>query len=600
MRFPTEKNELILHAPEQGGWLHFQNPQCVVQTNRVDRVKPLLRDIEARARGEGLFAAGFLAYEAAPAFDPALQVVPDASFPLLWFALYPKPDLLAIPEAGDVALPDLAWEPSTPKNKYEQAIRHIKTEIARGRTYQVNYTLRLQAPLTGAALSESAAWAQFLHLVRAQRPTYGAFLDIGSHAICCASPELFFTLENGKLTSRPMKGTAPRGLAWEADQKQATWLHHSEKNRAENVMIVDMIRNDLGRVAEIGTVETPQLFAVEKYPSVWQMTSTVTARTQQSVTDVLAALFPCASITGAPKHSTMQIITALEQDARRIYTGSIGYMSPQGDAQFNVAIRTVLVDRQAGIAEYGVGGGVVWDSTDDGEWEECITKARILTLKHPSFELLETLTWRRDEGYVLVDYHLNRLARSADYFDYPLDVAAVYRRLQQEAKAFTAQMYRVRLLVAKDGTMRVQNTLLDAQDTTTPRRVCLAPAPVSSDDLFLYHKTTNRDVYERMKASCPEFDEVILWNERGEITEATTANVIMELDGERVTPALSSGLLAGVYRQWLLEQKAVRERVVRREDLQRCTGFWLVNSVRGEMPAELKLDMEAVKTVGGP
>lgn len=255
----------------------------------------------------------------------------------------------------------------------------------------------------------------------------------------------------------------------------------------------------------------------------------------------------------------------------------------------------MLVDRQARTAEYGVGGGVVWDSTSEGEWEECATKARVLTLRRPQFRLLETLRWTRQEGYALLAEHLARLTRSADYFDYSVDSDAISGRLQAAASGFTANAYRVRLLVSREGAFTLESQRLDAREVALPRRVCLAPQAVDSQDVFLYHKTTQRAVYDAMKASCPDFDDVILWNEREEITESCLANVVVELDGERVTPPVSSGLLAGTYRAWLLEQGLVCERVVLRDDITRCTGLWLVNSVRGEMRAILETTHEALE-----
>lgn len=577
--------DLVLRDSEGGQWLQFREPRRILQTSELQEVMPLLEEVAARAQVDGLYAAGFVSYEAAAGFDSALVANDAGSFPLIWFGLYPEPEVMQIgrEDAGEDS-EILDWRPSISPATYRAAIRYIKEHIAAGRTYQVNYSMRLKARFDGDP------WAYFLQLVRAHEPPYGAYADTGRYAICCASPELFFRLEGSQLSARPMKGTAPRGLTWTDDRAQGEWLHNSEKNRAENVMIVDMIRNDMGRVAQFGSVAVPQLFTVEKYPTLWQMTSTVTARTQQPLPVVMQALFPCASITGAPKRSTMQIIADLEPEPRRIYTGSIGYLAPDGKAQFNVAIRTVLVDRQRKRAEYGVGGGVIWDSTEDGEWEECATKARILTAKQPAFRLLETMLWTQEEGYLLLSKHLERLARSADYFDYAVDIDDICESLQEAARGFTAEAYRLRLLVARDGSVTLQ-TAPTTPETET-QRVCLAPRPVDSGDPFLYHKTTNRGVYDAMRAACPGFDDVILWNERGEITESCLANVVVELDGERVTPPVSSGLLSGTYRAWLLERGTVRERVVMREELARCTGLWLVNSVRGEMAAVLE-DREA-------
>lgn len=579
MDFPG-RDEVVLHDAQEKRWLHFREPLALFCAARTDEVVPLLRLIEARVETEGLWAAGFLAYEAAPAFDAALRVRPPSpDFPLLWFGLYAQPAAVVLDPAPTPALPPLPWQPTVTPEQYAAAVETIKEQIAAGQTYQVNYSFRLRAPFDGDP------WRYFLELVEAQEPGYGAYVDTGRYVLCSASPELFVRRDGQTVTSRPMKGTARRGLTWEADLCQADWLQQSEKNRAENVMIVDMIRNDFGRVAQPGSVTVDELFTVERYPTVWQMTSTVSATTDVPHSRLLQAMFPCASITGAPKPSTMGIIAGLEGEPRHIYTGSIGYMAPGRRLQLNVAIRTVLVDLLTREAEYGVGGGIVWDSTAGDELEETANKARILTLRRPPFELLETMRWEPDSGYFLLQQHLQRLRRSADYFGFTLDLEAVLAVLAQRAATFGDRVQRVRLLVARSGEVRLDASPYLAG--STPRRVCLAPEPIDHDDPFLYHKTTNRATYERTLAACPAYDDVLLWNEAGELTESCRANVVLRLDGERVTPPVRSGLLPGVYRAWLLQTGRVREQVIRVADLARCEGLWLVNALRGEEAALL-------------
>jgi para-aminobenzoate synthetase/4-amino-4-deoxychorismate lyase len=334
------------------------------------------------------------------------------------------------------------------------------------------------------------------------------------------------------------------------------------------------------------------------------MTSTVTATSRASITEIMSALFPCASITGAPKPRTTRIIAELETSPRRIYTGCIGFIAPQQQAQFNVAIRTVLVDRKTGMAEYGVGGGIVWDSTPEGEYEECQIKARLLTDVRPEFSLLESLLWSSEEGYYLLDYHLRRLSASADYFDYHYDPARVLAELDKLAAGLPPNAHKVRLLLARAGTITCEATALEDIPKPATARVKLAPAcaspapnavrctagtgaPVNSRDVFLYHKTTARQAYQAAESACLDCDEVLLWNERGEVTETTTANIVMELDGERLTPPVSSGLLAGTYRAWMLDQGLARERVVHKDDLGRCTQIYIVNSIRKQRAAVL-------------
>lgn len=567
-------HEIVLHDGKAHRWLYFRQPEAIYQTADRDEVLPLLETVEARVEAERRWAAGFLAYEAAPAFDHVLRVrPPEAAFPLLWFGLYPPPTPVQLEPASTASLPTPSWETTVTPERYRAAIAAIKEAIAAGLTYQVNYTFRLRARFPGDP------WRYFLELIAAQEPGYGAYVDTGRFAICSASPELFVRREGEQVASRPMKGTAPRQPSWEEDCRQANWLSASEKNRAENVMIVDMIRNDFGRVARPGSVAVPELFTVERYPTVWQMTSTVTAETDVPHSQLLQAMFPCASVTGAPKRSTMNIIAELEEAPRQIYTGSIGYMAPGRRLQLNVAIRTVLVDRETRRAEYGVGGGIVWDSTAEAELEETAYKARVLTARRPPFQLLETMRWQPGAGFFLLSDHLQRLQRSAGYFGFPFKLDAIHQTLEKHAATFPTSPQRVRLLLSRSGEITVE--AYGYVPSTEPRRVSLAPQPIDRDDPFLYHKTTNRALYENALAACPGFDDVLLWNEDGELTESTRANIILELDGERVTPPVSSGLLPGVYRGWLLRQGQVRERVVRLVDLARCEDIWLVNSLRG-------------------
>ncbi|HJS20221.1 MAG TPA: aminodeoxychorismate synthase component I, partial [Anaerolineales bacterium] len=348
-----KKNEVLLKSRE--GWLYFSEPFQMIIASTPQDVPGALNEVERLVEERGWHAAGFLSYEAASAFDSVLPSRSINGFPYLWFGLYSHPQSVDLPKPSHPKIA-LDWQPTVDRKSYDAAIDKIRDYIANGRTYQVNYTMRLQTDF------DSSAWEFFLHLAQTQNE-HAAYVDTGRYAICSASPELFFELNGGTITSRPMKGTIRRGRTTREDQAQAHWLKHSEKNRAENVMIVDMIRNDLGRIAKIGSVHVPELFTIERYPTLWQMTSTVTAQTTASITRIFSALFPCASITGAPKVSTMRMIHELETTPRRIYTGSIGYISQGRAAKFNVAIRTVLIDKQVQKAEYGVGGGIVWDST---------------------------------------------------------------------------------------------------------------------------------------------------------------------------------------------------------------------------------------------
>jgi para-aminobenzoate synthetase/4-amino-4-deoxychorismate lyase len=434
----------------------------------------------------------------------------------------------------------------------------------------------------------SSPWALFQHLASAQSTAYGAYIHAGEWVICSASPEMFFEKRGTVIVSKPMKGTAARGLWFEQDLEQAAQLRRSEKERAENVMIVDMVRNDLGRIARAGSVQVPALFDVERYSTVWQMTSTVTAETDASLTDVMTALFPPASITGAPKAGTMDIIARLECSPRKIYTGTIGFLDPDGRAQFNVAIRTALVNRKTETAEYGVGGGIVADSNAAQERAESELKSRVLGTRRPPFELLETMLWDAVEGYALLERHLKRLMQSAEYFGFNIDAREVRKSLETYAQLklrpaggrLGGRAHRVRMVVSKSGKVDMTSTSI-ASDGEGFGDVLLAAEPIAADDPFLYHKTTNRAAYEKALASRPGASDVLMFNERHELTESTIANLIVHLDGSLVTPPVRCGLLPGTARAGMLEQGKIRERVVTVDDLERANGLWLINSVRG-------------------
>jgi para-aminobenzoate synthetase / 4-amino-4-deoxychorismate lyase len=559
-------------------WLDFTKPIEVISTHLCSEVLPALQRIEQAVRN-GLYAAGFVAYEAAPAFDSALRVNPRGSLPLLWFGLFEQvqesaEDLHRVSPA--CALP--TWEPSVTLDEYRDAIARIKELIARGETYQVNYSLRLRSPF------RDSAWKLFRQLYSAQNVPCAAFVDTGDHAICSASPELFFELDGERITCRPMKGTAPRGLAWSDDENRAAALQQSEKNRAENIMIVDMMRNDLGRIARSGSISVPHLFEIERYRTLFQMTSTVSALTDASLPEIFRALFPCSSVTGAPKVRTMQIIAELEKSPRGIYTGAIGFMAPGRKARFNVAIRTVHVDKKAGLAEYGIGSGIVWDSDTRDEYDECLIKGAVLTTPSPEFSLLETLLWTEAGEYFLLEEHLLRLRNSAEYFGFRIDAQEIQRQLLEGARAFDTRT-RVRLLVDEDGVVRIEHAPLVSHQRVW--RVALANKPVDSADRFLYHKTTNRIVYDEARAEFPEHDDVILWNARREVTESSIANVVIRRGGRLITPPVECGLLPGVYRKHLLEKGRIHEGRITVDDLALADAIFLLNSVRGWIPCRL-------------
>jgi para-aminobenzoate synthetase/4-amino-4-deoxychorismate lyase len=561
---------------EREDWLRFTSPVEVIVAHEHGEVLDRLREVERGVDQRQLYAAGFVAYEAAPAFDAAFQVQPSTgALPLMLFGLFERPERLSrLPRNGSASYSLGEWRPTLGQDAYRRAVERIRKLIARGDTYQVNYTFGLRAPFEGDP------YALFVDAQQAQQAAYAAYLELDGHAICSASPELFLRLEQDRLVCRPMKGTAVRGHSLDADREQMRWLASSAKNRAENLMIVDMVRNDLGRVAEIGSVEVPSPFDVERYPTLLQMTSTVAARSSAPMTEILAALFPSASITGAPKVRTMEIISKLENAPRGVYTGAIGFIAPDRRAQFNVAIRTAVIDRAEGSASYCVGGGIVWDSKAAEEYAECRIKARILTRPPPDFDLLETLLWRPGRGYYLLDLHLHRLRDAAAYFVRPCDTEQIRARLEELAEGLPTEDHRVRLLVAPDGVPSIETHALRPDAVQRTARIDLAGSPVHSRDPFLHFKTTHREVYDRALESRPGCDDVLLYNERGELTESCFANLVLRRNGRLLTPPLHCGLLAGTFRSELLARGEISEQILRVDELDDADEILLINSVR--------------------
>lgn len=527
-----------------------------------------------------MWVALALSYEAAPAFDPALTVKPGTAFPLAWMAAFRERM-----DAPDVSVADAPysvseWEPLVTGEQYRLAIHAIRDYIASGDTYQVNFTF----PLHGSVCGDS--FQCFRALAESERPAYAAYLDIGSHRILSFSPELFVERLGDRLITRPMKGTMLRGRWLEEDAARARELKTSAKDRAENVMIVDLMRSDLGKVAQTGSVDVTELFAVESLSRVLQMTSTVTAVQKPDVTivEILRAVFPCGSVTGAPKSRSMAIISELEQAPRGIYTGAIGVLNPNGDAAFSVPIRTVAVERD-GAATFGVGGAVTWDSTPDGEYEECRLKAKFLTDPWERFELLETMALN-DREFVLLDRHLQRARDSARYFGFRWSERQVVAALEQVCVSHPVGRWRVRLTVGQNGKPRTTVASL-ATPGDAPMLVRFASRAIDDRDPLLYHKTTARARYESELEGCQPCDDVILWNERGEVTESSIANVVVIADGKHWTPPRGAGLLAGTFREELIAKGELFERPITKAELVDTGDFSLINSVRGWMPARL-------------
>jgi para-aminobenzoate synthetase/4-amino-4-deoxychorismate lyase len=613
----------------------FASALRLLTASRPEQLPDLFAAIES-AVAAGHYVAGFFTYECGAAFEPAAAMRPAADGqPLAWFGVYQRcylfdhrtgdfveadpPELAQFPpaspdeEAAAQSPPDAAF--GLTEDQYSQRIAAIHQWIRAGDVYQLNFTvpLRLQALGSPAAL--------YRRLRGRQPVAYGAFLHWSpERRILSFSPELFFRLEEQdgtrRITTRPMKGTAPRGRTTREDRQIAEWLCNDPKNRAENVMIVDLLRNDLGRLCRYGSVRVENLFAAERYQTLWQMTSTVTGELRPEVGfhQIFRALFPCGSITGAPKVRAMQLLAKIEDQPRGVYTGAIGYFSRERTV-FNVAIRTLDMDGRRGVM--GVGSGIVIDSDAAGEFRECQLKAEFLTRPTESFSLIETLLWR--DGYPLLELHLDRLQDSADYFGFPcdrgevkaalLDYAASFTNPQasitskelrasslrlssaarvgsQEASSTTAPR-KVRLLLDPDGALCITNETLSAATfppDAPPGPVRIAPQRTDPQDRMLFHKTTRRPVYARAfkAASQAGFDDVLFLNQRGEVTEGAISNIFVEKGGRWFTPPVECGLLAGVYRRHLLETRpGVEERVLYLEDLRQADTIYLANAVRG-------------------
>jgi para-aminobenzoate synthetase/4-amino-4-deoxychorismate lyase len=559
--------------------LRFENPLHIIAAYSLAEVRPALCDVQDAA-DSGLYAAGYVAYEAAPAFDPALQVIaPDPSLPLVWFGVFSEPapfDEKANADAYTLS----AWEAEGDFETYEAAIHSIREKIAAGDVYQVNQTFRLNARFQGDPRG------LYRHLCGTHPPTFPACLEMGRHCLLSASPELFFHRKAEHILTRPMKGTRRRGRWQEEDDLIAAELAASEKDRAENVMIVDLLRNDLGRLSVPGTVQVPQFFEIERHATVWQMTSTIEARLrpQTSIEEIFTALFPCGSVTGAPKISATHLIARHETSPRGIYCGAIGYLTPDSEAVFNVAIRTAWIDKTQETIYYGIGGGIVWDSTAEAEYQEAWSKASLLTKLVPAFDLLETLRWENGT-YALLDRHIARLLASATYFGFTVSDEEIRDSLHAHGCLRPEGIWRVRLCVSAQGEPTIESAPLDIWPSV-PLTISLAQTPVERLDKFLCHKTTHRAVYDKHTQERPDCFDVLLWNEDGELTEFTRGNLVLELLGERWTPPRSCGLLNGTQRAEFLETGELRERILRREDLETATQIWLLNSVRGLVPVQ--------------
>lgn len=558
--------------------LDFGAPRAVLQADCLADVQGVIESAEAAAKG-GAWVVGWLSYEAAAAFDLALPTH-AADGPLAWFGVHDAP-LAADEQDGTTAVSATWADVPCARADFDAVLVALKQAIEAGEVYQVNHTARWPGGLV-----QGTALDLFNALRREQPAAYAAFIDSGGQQVLSVSPELFFDWDGEHVLTRPMKGTAARGFDERDDAAQAAQLAASCKERAENVMVVDLLRNDLSRVSVPGSVRVPALFDVRALPTVWQMTSDVRARTRPGtrLMDLLAALFPCGSITGAPKRQAMRRIVQHEPGPRGVYCGAVGVLRPGGGATFNVGIRTVVVRDKA--LSLGVGSGITAGSSARAEWREWHHKAAFAARAAEPFELLETLQldqgrWRHEER------HRERMAQAARSFGFACPVSAWNEALLALAAAHPAGLWRVRVLGGRDG--RVRATAHAMAPTPGPVRLVLAERPfLAAHSTFVRHKTTRRVAYEQAERALPGVFDTLLWNDDGELTECTRGNVALRFDGgEWVTPALDCGLLPGIGRQVALDEGRLREAVVPVTALAQVRDIVFLNSLRGWLPAVL-------------
>ena len=552
-------------------WLSLSN----LITQRVCHCQadfsPLLEWAETKARS-GLWVATFISYEAASFCDIALKHREDTQqfLPMAWVGVFETATTIANPALAavkPVELPEMS--PEWSRQEYLERFQQVKANLQAGNSYQTNLTFRLSSMFNGDC------YALFCQLCANQSGRYAAYLEFDEFTILSASPELFFQRSGNKISARPMKGTTTRGASVEEDIQLANTLKQDAKNQAENLMIVDMIRNDLGKVSQTGSVQVSELFVVEPYPLIQQMVSSVTSTSELSLAEIVKGLFPCASITGAPKANTMKIIAELEESARWIYTGSIGLIRPDGDCQFNVVIRSAVWQKLTGELSFGVGSGVVWDSTGEGEYEECLLKANILQSRH-KLALFETLRWDEDGGYHLIDRHKARLQRSAKALGIPFDDNVFDELMKVPISQGKA---RVRVELSNRG--ELSQTIAELPEHRPMMKLAFCPWPVESSWPLLQHKIENRALYEQAIKDTVDCDQPVLWNEAGNVTESAYFNIVIR-EGEKLfTPPLSAGLLPGIFREELLAQGEIEEQDISRDRFGSADEIWLINSLRG-------------------
>lgn len=581
----TKKSPIFLNFDFKTGEgntnnLSFSNPESIITTNELSRINDCLEEIDI-AVDKGYYAAGYISYEAIYAFSKEKKTSLKNRMPLIWFGLFKNPSKNHAPDTHE-PFEIGKWEISVSKSQYKQDFDKIMAAIHKEEVKEINYTAPFYTHFKGNS------FAYYQQLKAAQNSRYSAFLSIYGFDILSVSPELFLEIDQNEIHIRPMKGTAHRGLTYEQDVQQKKWLENSSKNKYENSLTIAAMMQELESITVPHSISTYDSFSIEKYPTLYQMTSAAKGEINPSIhtMEVIKTLFPCISIAGVPKEKGIHLISQIENTPREVYCGTIGYITPDKNAVFNVPIRTVWIDQVQKRAHYNAGGAVTQYSHANEEYEEILTKAKVITWKQPDFQLLETMALYEGE-FFLLEKHIKRLKKSATYFDFPFPLQEIKYKLQKIRESHSKDNLRVRMTVSKGGNSEIETVPLPKNNNET-QKVALAKSPIQKENIFYYHKTTNRALYENFKKPFENYFDVLLWNEDNEITECTLGNIVIEMEGKLYTPPVSSGLLAGTFRDFLLKKGEIIERKIFKNELQTATQCWLINSVRKWVKIEVK------------
>ena len=592
------ENILVQHSREAA--FVYENPIDIICVTDPDDIEDGLLRIR-QATEDGSHVAGWISYETGLVLEQRLRPLlsKNPKVPFIYMGIFDDRKVL------DTIAADYYWQHeqekmgynlsnlslSQTRTEYSEIFEKIHEYLKAGDIYQVNYTQKARFDFEGSAKALYAA------LRNAQAVEYAAFIETDDISVLSLSPELFIKKDGANITAKPMKGTGRRGRFEQEDIKYSEALYNSKKDRAENLMIVDLLRNDLSRLARNGSVEVSKLYEIEKYRTLFTMTSTIKAQVEKetSPVDIIRSIFPCGSVTGAPKIRAQEIINEIENEQRSIYTGAIGYFSPNGDMCLSVPIRTLTIDKKD-RGELGIGGAIVADSEVEKEYKECLLKADFLSRSYPKFDLIESIGWTQKDGYGYLEDHLDRLKRSANYYSFPYNRSELVEKLNEHAKFLPANKgdrYKVRLLLSRRGSISIISEKIPMVFNDILPKITLAEHPINSEDPIYFHKTTCRNYYEnelRKKQKETGCFDVIFHNEKGEITEGSFTNIFIKKGNIYYTPKQECGLLGGVFRQKVLEDDKIKtdETIIYKHDLEGAEQIFLCNSIRGMI--EVKLD----------